>query len=205
MADPGTTTSLTLLGRLRNPADAEAWREFDARYRDLMVWFLRRRGLQLADVEDVTQQVIVKLLGGLRTFEYDPEKAGFRTYLYRCVRNALADFHSRQDGRSRAVDMGDGHPPGSPTHDPLLAEFEREWVNHHYRLAVRRYRQEIDARGVAVLEGTIAGESVRSIAEKSSMSEAAVYKAQQRMRDRLKALIAEQVRDEDLDHGRCTD
>jgi RNA polymerase sigma-70 factor (ECF subfamily) len=204
MADGDTTTSLTLLGRLRDPADAEAWREFDARYRGLISWFLRRRGLQLADVEDVTQQVITKLVGGLRSFEYDRERAGFRTYLYRCVRNALSDFRSRQAAAGRAVSMnGETHEAGGmEAPDSWRAEFEREWADHHYRLATRRYRVEANERGAAILDATIAGRTAKEIAEELGMTEAAVYKSQQRLRERLKELIAGQVRDEELSHER---
>lgn len=202
MAEPQTTTSVTLLGRLRNAADEGAWREFDARYRDLISWFLRRRGLQVADAEDVTQQVIAKLVGGLRSFEYDREKSGFRTYLYRCVRNALADFRSRQSGVPGAVGLCGADAAEIAGPNIWFTEFEREWADHHYRLAVRRYRQEADARTIAVLEATIAGRNVRHIAAEYSMTEAAVYKVQQRTRDRLKELVAAQVRDEDLDNVR---
>jgi RNA polymerase sigma factor (sigma-70 family) len=199
--DRPTTTSVTLLGRLRDPADAEAWREFDARYRELILWFLRRRGLQIADAEDVAQSVIAKLIGGLRTFEYDRDKQGFRAYLYRCARSALADFGSRQKSAGRAVAVH-GNALSSPDAEgETFAAFEREWVNHHYRMATRRFRAETDGRGGALLEATIAGTTVREIAAELSMTEAAVYKAQQRLRDRLEELIAQQLRDEDPEYG----
>lgn len=204
MSASDTTTSLTLLSRLRNPADDAAWREFDARYRDLISWFLRRRGLQVADAEDVTQHVIAKLVSGLRTFEYDRARAGFRTYLYRCVRNALSDFSSRQAGAGRAVSMnGQTRDAGGiEAPDDWQAEFEREWVDHHYRQAARRFRAETDQRGAAILDATIAGQPPKVIAESLGMTEPAVYKAQQRLRDRLRELIAEQVADEELERER---
>lgn len=52
MSSSPATTSLTLLERLRNPDDSVAWREFDTRYRELIVWFVRRRGVEAADAED---------------------------------------------------------------------------------------------------------------------------------------------------------
>ncbi len=191
-------TSVTLVGRLRNVEDLQAWQEFDRRYRELIVWFLRRRGLQVADAEDTAQAVITKLIGGLRTFEYDRSKRGFRAYLFRCARSGLSDFFSRQTGRPAAVCLDDRAVlPGTESDDESFAAFEKEWVDHHYRLAVRRYRSASDPKAVGVLEATIAGRSVRSIAEELSMSEPAVHKAQQRLRDRLREFIAEQLRDEE--------
>lgn len=195
------TTSVTLLGRLRDSADAQAWREFDRRYRELIVRFLRSRGLQVADCEDTAQTVITKLISGLRSFEYDGAKGGFRAYLFRCTRSGLADFFQRQAGSSSPVVLPSGSENGTDrSEDDAFAEFEREWVSHHYRLATQRYRTSADERGIAMLEAMLAGRSVRMICEELHMTEAAVHKAQQRLRDRLRALIAEQLADEEDRH-----
>lgn len=191
-------TSLTLVGRLRNADDLQAWQEFDRRYRELIVWFLRRRGLQVADAEDTAQAVITKLIGGLRTFEYDRARRGFRAYLFRCARSGLSDFFSRQTGRPAPVCLHEqGSHPATESDDESFAAFEKEWVDHHYRLAVRRYRADSDPKALEVLEATVAGRSVRSIAQELSMSEPAVHKAQQRLRDRLREFVAQQLRDEE--------
>lgn len=192
-----TATSATLIGRLRDSSDEMAWREFDRRYRGLIVGFLRSRGLQIADAEDAAQGVVAKLVQGLRTFEYNREQGGFRAYLFRCARNALHD-HRRQSARAAAVSLDEhGMGPGEESEDALRAAFEREWVDHHYRVAVRRYREGADERAHALLEATVAGRSGRDIGEELGMTDAAVHKAQQRLRDRLRALIAEQLRDEE--------
>lgn len=200
------TTSVTLLGRLRDPADAVAWREFDARYRELIVSFLRRRGLQVADAEDAAQIVVKKLVSAFRTFEYDATKRGFRAYLYRCTQSVMADHFARQAGRGKLVSLNDGElgNNGAAESEEAFAAFEREWVDHHYRLAARRYRASADERSIAVLEATMANRGVRTIADDLGMTEAAVYKAQQRLRERLSELIAEQLRDEELNHEQRT-
>lgn len=79
------TISVTLVGRLCEPADGVAWGEFDRRYRDLIVRFLCGRGLQLADAEDSVRAVPAQLVKGLRSFEYSPMNGGFRAYLFRCA------------------------------------------------------------------------------------------------------------------------
>lgn len=206
-ANQPPTTSVTLVGRLRDPADAEAWREFDGRYRDLIVRFLRGRGLQLADAEDSAQGVLTKLVTGLRTFEYDAAKGGFRAYLFRCTRSALADHFSRQARNGAAVSNPDGllHAGSirdDDAADPAFAEFEREWVDHHYRLAVSRYRSTADARAIALFEAALAGRTARLIGQEHGMSEDAVHKAQQRTRDRLSTLIEEQIKDEETGDDR---
>jgi RNA polymerase sigma-70 factor (ECF subfamily) len=87
-----STTSRTLLGRLRNsPADQAAWQEFVARYGPKVHRWCRCWRLQEADAQDVTQTVLVKLAVRMRTFEYDPTRS-FRAWLKAVARSALRDF-----------------------------------------------------------------------------------------------------------------
>ena len=153
----------------------------------------------MADAEDTAQLVLTKLVSGLRNFEYDAGKGGFRAYLFRCSRSGLSDFFQRQAGRGEAV-VPDESLCSEGTE--AFAAFEREWVDHHYRLAVERYRQGADEKAMAIFDATIAGRSVREIADEHGMNENAVHKAQQRLRDRLRALIAEQLADEEDRHER---
>ncbi|MBX3315341.1 MAG: sigma-70 family RNA polymerase sigma factor [Phycisphaeraceae bacterium] len=193
-----TLTSATLVGRLRNVDDELAWREFDRRYRGLIVGFLRSSGLQLSDAEDLAQTVVSKLVSGLRSFAYTRENGGFRAYLFRCSRNTLHDYFLRQAHSARSVSLREVHDEASGgTSDAAWDLFEREWVDHHYRIAVRRFRDSASDRALDILEATLAGRSTRSIAEELGMTEPAVHKAQQRIRDELRGLIAEQLRDEE--------
>jgi DNA-directed RNA polymerase specialized sigma24 family protein len=67
--DPNVPTSPTLLGRLGHaPADQAAWAEFADRYGRKIYGWCRQWGLQEADAEDVTQQVLLKLADKMRTF-----------------------------------------------------------------------------------------------------------------------------------------
>ena len=47
--------------RMRDHQDDEAWREFERRYRDLIVRYCLKRGLQRNDAEDVRQMVLLNL------------------------------------------------------------------------------------------------------------------------------------------------
>jgi hypothetical protein len=62
-------TRLSLLSRLRkDPQDSSAWDEFVGRYGPRIEAWCRRWGLQEADVQDVTQTVLVRLATKLRGF-----------------------------------------------------------------------------------------------------------------------------------------
>lgn len=187
-------TRATLLELIRDSADADAWRRFEATYREMLLRFGRSRGLQHADAEDVVQVVFAKLVSGLRRFEYDPARGRFRDYLFRCVRSAMADLGRCPEPRGSEV-LPDS---GSRAEDPAdESRFEQEWVAHHYRLAIAGLRGTVEPASIDVFQALLDGRSVREVAVEKGMGEAAVYKVQQRMRERLRERIAEQVREED--------
>jgi hypothetical protein len=90
--DSTDPTSATLLGRVGlGPGDQAAWERFVALYGPRIRGWCRRWGLQEADSEDVTQDVLLRLSLRLRAFTYDPSRS-FRSWLHAVTRNALADF-----------------------------------------------------------------------------------------------------------------
>lgn len=195
------TTSASLLSRVRNADDHVAWREFEEHYRELLLRFCRKRGLQHADAEDVVQTVFVNLAKTLPQFVYDPQRGRFRDYLYRCTRNALARWGRRPIDRPGALDT-DGtdwlaDPADQAADCTAAAAWQDEWVAHHYRLALHTVRAQFDARSVELFERNVSGESIAILAQAYSISEDAIYKSRQRIRTRLQELIAEQVREED--------
>ncbi len=124
-----SNTSPTLLGRLALvPTDQVAWNEFVDRYGPRIVNWCRSRGLQDADILDVSQVVLAKLAVRMRGFHYDPSQS-FRGWLRTLVRNAVSDALV---ARRRAVGIG-----ASETRE-LLANLEaREDL-------VRRLEEEFD-------------------------------------------------------------
>jgi RNA polymerase sigma factor (sigma-70 family) len=87
-----TPTSATLLRRLRDPADRDAWGAFADHYGKRIYAWCRRWNLQEADAEDVTQGLLVKIPIKMRSFAYDPKIGSFRAWLKTVVRHALTDF-----------------------------------------------------------------------------------------------------------------
>lgn len=193
----GQTTRGTLLQRVRQGADAEAWQELDGAYREMLLRFCRSRGLQHADAEDVIQMVFARLINGLRGFEYDRTRGRFRDYLFRCVRSAIADWARGQGRRSQALLAESEALEPAPA---WALAFENEWIDHHYRSALAALAASVDASSLGVMEATLAGRTVKEIAGSMGMSEMAVYQARHRMKARLRERIAEQIADEERRH-----
>ena len=107
MADALPSTRATLLGRLRaDPTDQGAWDEFVDRYGRQIYRWCRHWGLQDADADDLTQDILVKLSQKMQAFAYDPS-GSFRGWLKTVAHHAWRDF---VDGRCRSrAACGDSH------------------------------------------------------------------------------------------------
>lgn len=94
MSAPSTRPSL--LVRLRDRRDGEAWVQFVDLYAPVVYRFARKFGLQDADAADLTQEVLTAVSSGAGRLEYEPERALFRTWLYRVASNQLGKFMRRR-------------------------------------------------------------------------------------------------------------
>ncbi|MHC4402267.1 MAG: RNA polymerase sigma factor [Planctomycetota bacterium] len=67
--DESEVTRPTLLLRVRDAADGQAWSQFVRIYSPLVYRYARRRGLQDADAADVTQDVLQTVAGAIGRFD----------------------------------------------------------------------------------------------------------------------------------------
>src|SRR5947209_9648601 len=104
------TTSLTLLGRL-GAGSADGWERMVGLYEPLIRVWLRSRGLQPADVDDLAQVALTVIVRRVPDFRHNGRVGAFRTWLRLIVGNALRD-HIRSGLRRPAGD------------DRLLADLE---------------------------------------------------------------------------------
>lgn len=192
------TTRPSLLERLRDGEDQSAWQEFDDRYRELILRYGRRSGLQPADAQDVRQMVMLSLSRALPNFVYRPELGRFRDYLGASVRNAIRK-HRAKRGRAGEVPLSEIDETRLESGDGAWVEaWNEEWMLHHYRRAMKRVRRDVSEKSLAIFEGLLDGATVEELAETHGTSTDAVYKVKQRMRDRLKDVVAEQLAEEEF-------
>jgi RNA polymerase sigma-70 factor (ECF subfamily) len=176
------TTSTTLLERLRDNTTG-AWEQFVRLYQPLLLVWARRQGLQEADALELTQEVLVKLLQLLPTYQRGAGQS-FRGWLYRVTTNQCMDFRRRRRATlplPPAEDLAAVDPP-------TLIELEEA---EYRRLLVRRTLEVIrgdfnEPTWAAFLGVRVEGRPTREVALQLGISANAVYLACHRVLTRIK-------------------
>jgi RNA polymerase sigma-70 factor (ECF subfamily) len=88
------TTPVSLLERLRRPAEEEAWARFVKLYTPLLFYWAGRVGAQGQDAADLVQDVFLSLVRKLPEFQYDRDKS-FRGWLWTILLNKWREKQRR--------------------------------------------------------------------------------------------------------------
>ena len=197
MAEPTTRPSLML--RLRDAGDQQAWREFVSIYEPLILRLLRQRGLQEADARDVTQQVVIAVTQAVDRWEPDGRDASFRRWLFSIARKLALKFVQR--GRASHISAGRGKGGSDmlerldrlPEPDNRTSlEFDNEYRNEVFRWAAERVRCEFrETTWQAFWRTCVLNEPMAEVAEYLGMSPGSVYVARSRVIGRLRQSVEE--------------
>jgi RNA polymerase sigma-70 factor (ECF subfamily) len=192
MADAPTTRP-SLLVRLRDARDAEAWREFVELYGPIVYRFGRRHRLQDADAADLTQDVLRGVCAGMGRFNYDPRRGSFRGWLFTLSHRKLYDLLARR----RRQEQASGDSAAQELLDELPApDSEEVWNQEHERQlfawAAEQVRGQFTETTWRAFWATgVEGRDAAAVAEELNLSVGSVYVAKSRVQARLRELIRE--------------
>jgi RNA polymerase sigma-70 factor (ECF subfamily) len=127
------TTSRTLLDRLKDHRDAQAWRLWLAVYEPWLRDWLGRNHLQPADVDDLLQNILVVVSQKLPTFAHNGQPGAFRSWLRRILVHEVRYFFR---GRQRQPD--EALPDWLDGLEDSGSELTRQWDAEHDQQLVRR-------------------------------------------------------------------
>ena len=188
------TTRASLLLRLRDPGDHDAWVEFVSLYEPVIYRVLRRTGLQDADALEVLQELFLAVNRNIGSWEHGAERGSFRGWLRRVTRNLVVSWVRRQKRQvtTSSLDL-DALLESQPTVvSPETDEFDRELRRVLFHLASERVRGEVRPQTwQAFWEVAVSGVSVAEAARKLAMTAGAVRVAKCRIIARLREVVAE--------------
>lgn len=194
-------TRATLLLRLRDRGDGDAWNQFLRDYGPMLYRFIRGRGLQDADAADLVQDVFRSVGMAIDRLDYEKEKGGFRAWLFTITRNKLSTYFSkRQRTGPTANDTAQFNLLNQATSD--RNELDEQWELEHQRQlaakAMEALRPTIEPNTWAAFELT----AIRDVAADDAgrqigMSKGAVYVARSRVTAKLRAEIERMLAEEE--------
>ena len=187
------TTRASLLLRLRDPQDHEAWVEFVMLYEPVMYRLLRRNGLQDADAREVMQELFLAVSRSIDRWDPAKERGSFRGWLRRVARNLVINWLKQRDrrvvatGGSQLQAMLDLLPAAD---EPKGAEFDRELRRALFHRAAEQVQSEVHpSTWQAFWETGVLGTSAADAAKKLGMAPGAVRVAKCRVLARLRETV----------------
>ena len=183
-------TRASLLVRLRDAQDHDAWREFVKLYAPLVYRFARRKGLQDADAADLTQEVMRSVSASVGAF--DPQVGLFRSWLFTLAHRRWYDQVQRSQRQTTTVNdqatvqFVIEEVPAPDDEESWNKEYERQL----YTLAAESVRSNFsEATWQAFQQTAVDGKSGQEVAQALGISVAAVYLAKSRVMVKLKAEV----------------
>jgi RNA polymerase sigma-70 factor (ECF subfamily) len=176
-----TPTSPSLIQRLRQPHDAEAWDWFVRLYTPLLYSWARRSGLQECDAADLVQEVLALLVRKLPEFRYDQD-GSFRGWLRTVLRNKHRELLRRRHPSTASSDSLAELP--DPAGDPFS---EDDYRHELIRRALALLRPEFEPATWEAFQQTVAlGRPTAEVAAELGLSVNAVRIARFRVLRRLR-------------------
>ena len=187
------TTRTSLLLKLRDPRDHEAWVEFVILYEPVIYRQLRKCGLQDADARELMQEFFIAVSRRIEHWELAKERGSFRGWLRRVTRNLVINW--MRHGQRRMIAFG-GPESQSLFADvaaddcPESTDFDTELRRSTFQRASECVRQEQSLKTWQAFWSTaIDGKTPAIVARELGMSVGAVRVAKCRVLARLKEVV----------------
>jgi RNA polymerase sigma-70 factor (ECF subfamily) len=130
------TTPPSLLDRIRDHDDTNAWETFCDVYSPLLYDYCRKRGLQSSDAADVVQEVLLRVAKGIMNFDYDPVRGRFRDWLYRIVYHEICRMAQRRKQTNVVL----------ANENEIAVKLDRDWDEHFHNHILRTALDRVKPR-----------------------------------------------------------
>lgn len=183
-------TQKSLIVRLADRHDSDAWFQFSNVYRSVIYSMARKHGLQDADADEVVQTVFSNISNALAQRPHDWARAKFRTWLFRVTFNAISNKF-----RSAKPDLGSGDTAviGQLNRVPSpveLGDYDEAYEKAIFRWAAKQIRSEFqEETWNAFWMTAVMGRSCEDVARAIGKEIGSVYAARSRIIRRLRKKI----------------
>ena len=183
-------TRASLLVRIQEATDHEAWCCFVNAYGPVVYQYARRQGLQDADAADVTQDVLQRLAQAMSEAKFDKSRGSFRGWLFTIARNRVRSWQTAAGHNAKGT--GDTNFQQFLEQFPASQEESQAWdIEYERHLlfeAARQVRSSFTpTTWDAFWQTAVEGKNVKEVAQALGISVGAVYVAKSRVLARIRA------------------
>jgi RNA polymerase sigma-70 factor (ECF subfamily) len=181
------TTRASLLFRIKDPCNTEAWSEFHTLYAPLLYRYARARGLSHEDAEDVRSTCYEAIVRQMPHFEYDKQKGGFKGWLRTLVNRRVIDLmRKRREPLADTRELAE-LPAAESAADEL---WEQHWRQQHLRYCVQQAGLQVSEQSFTAFRMLVEEQrSVPEVCEQLGMNTNQVYKAKARVLAAVRELM----------------
>ena len=180
-------TSNTLILKLQANQSQDAWDRFCSEYGKFIYAIIVRSGASVSQSDDIHQTILVKLWKQLPTYQYDPDKSKFRSWLGVITRNATYDF-LRSETALKNRESKSSPPEGF--NDDFDEIVEQEWKVHLTSRALERLKGVVSEQSLNVFKKVMNGQSEKDIAKEYQLQPNSIGRIKNRVKSRLILEIA---------------
>jgi RNA polymerase sigma-70 factor (ECF subfamily) len=189
-------TRPSLIVRLADAQNAQAWDEFARLYQPVVYRLAMRRGFQHADAEELVQEVMFAVARAVEGWVPDRELGRFRDWLHRIARNLMINFLTRRKHQvwgTGKSDMQQMLEAKSGTEAAITQMFEVEIRREAFCWAAKAVQKDVkENTWQAFWLSTIDDLPATEVARQLGMSVGSVYIARSRVMARLRRAASEQ-------------
>ena len=189
-AQDAYATRITLIQRIQNQYDEDAWAEFADVYSRYIYAIIRSMRISAHDAEEIHQQIIVKLWQVLPELDLNKIRR-FRSYLGTMTKNEVLQFIRSETRRIERETKASTDSSLDYLNSIRVADIEEiaesEWRIHLANMALRSIADKFSSKAIDVFRLSINGMSAAAISEKLNLSVNSVQTFKSRVRGHFTA------------------
>lgn len=189
-----TRTTTRLIEDLRDPANADAWAGFDARYRPVLIAFARKLGFAPEAATELAQQTLVEFARAYREGKYQRGQGRLSSWLIGIARNVGSGMRRKRGSGARVG--GDTMIGEMSAELPDEQQLTRVWQKEREQailaeaMGILRQSTRTDENTIRAFElFAIRGVPAEEVAAQCGIAVDSVYVIKNRLTKRLREIV----------------